>query len=62
MKKTTKKFKFYIENNEQQKNLLITVEAADRQLALTKICNLMSEEPYLRDLIKMAVGMEVVEV
>ena len=56
-----KKFKFYIENSEQQKNLLITVEAADRQLALTKICNLMSEEPYLRDLITMAKSMEVVE-
>lgn len=56
-----KKFKFYIENSEQQKNLLITVEANNRNSALNKICNLMSEEPYLRDLMQMAVNMEVVE-
>ena len=41
---------------------LIVVVAVDRKAALNKLCQLMADEPYLRDLIGYASAMEVEQV
>lgn len=56
-------FKLYITNKEDPDkwNVLITIRAKTRTAALNKICMLMQDEPYLRDLITMANSMEIRE-
>ena len=59
-----KKFNLYIANKEDPTKwtTLIVVEAANRTAALNKVCQLMADEPFLRDLIKYAYDMEVKEI
>ena len=56
-----KKFKFKMCRKDDPTiwNTLIVIVAPDRTSALNKLCQLMQEEPYLRDLIGYSVAMKV---